>query len=244
MQFEFNLAPNEVSANGQFLALNGRRFPLVLVRNQRARKYWLRIRPDGSARVTIPRYGSIAEARRFVERNKRWLERELARLATRPQRPREWRLGTEIFIRGEQLKIEAGVNGETGLIRCGGEKIFAPDMAVDLRPLVEEHLRQLAEKELPARLIELGSLHQLPVRRITIRNQRTRWGSCSHNGTISLNWRLIQAPPFVRDYICLHELAHLRQLNHSSRFWQEVERMCPGYKAAEHWLKQHTLLRD
>jgi len=75
-----------------------------------------------------------------------------------------------------------------------------------------------------------------------VRNQRSRWGSCSHRGSISLNWRLIQAPPFVRDYILLHELMHLREMNHSPRFWSEVESVCPYYQVAERWLKAHSRL--
>jgi len=80
------------------------------------------------------------------------------------------------------------------------------------------------------------------VRRITVRNQRSRWGSCSRRGTISLNWRLVQTPVFVRDYLVLHELAHLKEMNHSRRFWDEVARLCPGFREAERWLKQHSRL--
>lgn len=245
VQFEFNLNPNRNLADGHCVTLNGRPIRLDLVRNLRARKYWLRLRPDGAARVTIPRFGSIAEARRFVERNKAWLERELLRFAARPCHPVQWRIGSEILFRGERVKIEA-VNDDPGKatrVRFGGETIPAPDPEADLRPPIERHLSRLAAKELPARLLELAALHGFTVRRITIRNQRTRWGSCSRNATISLNWRLIQTPPHVRDYIFLHELAHLREMNHSSRFWREVERLCPDYKNAERWLKQHSLLR-
>jgi predicted metal-dependent hydrolase len=102
----------------------------------------------------------------------------------------------------------------------------------------------LAARELPARVLELSARHQLTVRRITIRSQRSRWGSCSRHGTISLNWRLVQAPVFVRDYLVLHELAHLREMNHSPRFWREVARLCPNFAEAERWLKEHAgLLR-
>jgi hypothetical protein len=80
------------------------------------------------------------------------------------------------------------------------------------------------------------------VRRVTVRNQRSRWGSCSRRGTISLNWRILQAPPAVRDYLILHELMHLREMNRSARFWREVERACPDYKQAERWLKHHSAL--
>ena len=222
------------------VAVNGRQIPMVLVRNPHARRYVLRLRPDGSARVTIPRGGSAAEARRFVERNRDWLGRELHRLVTQPNRPKEWLIGTEILYRGERVRIEAG--SESDLIRVGSETIGVPYPAADLRPVIERHLWRLATGELTRRVLEFAVAHQAPVRRITVRNQRSRWGSCSRRGTISLNWRLIQAPPFVRDYLILHELSHMKVMNHSVRFWREVQRVCPDYKTAERWLKQHSAL--
>jgi len=242
MQFEFNLNPARRPPSDEFLALANGQIPMVLIRNPRSRRYVLRVRPDGSARVTIPRGGSIAEARRFAERNVAWLERELQRLSTRPTRPREWLLGTEIHFRGELVRIEPVVNGKSSHIGFGSEVIKVTDPTRDFRRMIERHLWRLAAKELPPRVLEYAVLHQLPVRRVTVRNQRSRWGSCSRRGTISLNWRLIQAPPFVRDYLILHELMHLRQMNHSARFWREVERVCPDYHAAERWLKQHSSL--
>ena len=215
---------------------------MVLVRNARARRYVLRLRPDGCVRVTIPRRGSAIEARRFAERNQDWVERQLQRLIARPARPKEWLIGTEILFRGELVKIEAGTQGDNGVILFGGGVVRVNDPAADLRPLVEKHLWRLAAKELPPRVLKYSSLHQLPARRITVRNQRSRWGSCSHHGTVSLNWRLVQTPVEVQDYIILHELCHLREMNHSRRFWREVERVCPGFEAAERWLKQHASL--
>ena len=103
-------------------------------------------------------------------------------------------------------------------------------------------MRQLAAQELPARVRELAAAHGVEVARVSVRNQKSRWGSCSRRGTISLNWRLIQTPVAVRDYIILHELAHRRQMNHSEKFWQEVARLCPDYLPAERWLKQHAKL--
>jgi len=92
----------------------------------------------------------------------------------------------------------------------------------------------------PWRVEELAAQHSCQVKRVVIRNQRTRWGSCSCHGAISLNWRLIQLPAHVRDYIIVHELMHLRHLNHSPRFWAEVESSCPNYRHAEDWLKRHA----
>ena len=107
---------------------------------------------------------------------------------------------------------------------------------------MERALWRCAEKELPARVQSLAAGQGLSVSRITVRNQRTRWGSCSRRGTLSLNWRLIQAPSFVSDYVILHELMHLRQMNHSARFWREVGGACPDYRNAERWLKDHSNL--
>jgi predicted metal-dependent hydrolase len=215
-----------------------------MVRNPRARRYLLRLRSDGTARVTIPRGGSPAVARQFVERHAQWLERQWQRLQTQPRKPAVWPMGTEILLRGETVRIEAGLNDGTATVHFGSESIRVPDPAADLRPAIEGHLRQLAARELPPRMLELAARHGLTVNRITVRNQKSRWGSCSRRGTLSLNWRLIQTPAFVSDYICLHELMHLRHMNHSPLFWREVERVCPDYQNAERWLKAHSdLLR-
>ena len=88
-------------------------------------------------------------------------------------------------------------------------------------------------------MLALAAQHGLAVRRVSIRNQRSRWGSCSSRGDISLNFRLLLMPDFVREYILVHELMHLRQANHSIRFWRLVEAACPRFREAERWLKQN-----
>jgi predicted metal-dependent hydrolase len=91
---------------------------------------------------------------------------------------------------------------------------------------------------------ELAAAHSLTVRRVSVRDQRSRWGSCSVKAVVSLNWRLIQTPDFVRDYIIVHELMHLREMNHSDRFWKLLYAAFPQTDEAERWLKNHvTLLR-
>jgi predicted metal-dependent hydrolase len=192
--------------------------------------------------VTVPRGGSELEARRFAERNSPWLQQQLLKSDARPKGREKWLSGTEFYFHGELVKIETEAAGENMFVRFGSERIKASPSALDLRPAIEKHLWRLAEKELPAKVFEYAASHQLTVNRVTVRNQKSRWGSCSRRGTISLNWRLIQTPEFVRDYIILHELMHLRQMNHSARYWQEVERVCPDYLLAEKWLKQHSAL--
>jgi predicted metal-dependent hydrolase len=98
-------------------------------------------------------------------------------------------------------------------------------------------LRRRAAAELPARLLALASEHGLHVDRVSVRNQRTRWGSCGRNGHISVNWRLVLMPDWVRDYVLIHELMHLRRLDHSAQFWRLVAAACPPYREARAWLR-------
>jgi predicted metal-dependent hydrolase len=98
-------------------------------------------------------------------------------------------------------------------------------------------LRQRAEAELPPRLLALAADHGLTVTRITVRSQRTRWGSCGRDGHISLNWRLVLMPDSVRDYVLIHELMHLRRLDHSPAYWRLVAAACPAYAEARQWLR-------
>ena len=162
------------------------------VRMRRARRYVMRVRPDGDLRVTIPRGGSKAEALRFADKHLEWARRQRARVLA-SKRPAS----------------------------------------------VDRELRERAVKELPPQLLGLAERHGLPVSRVSIRNQRSRWGSCSPRGHIALNFRLLLMPPDVREYILIHELMHLRQPNHSIRFWRLVEAACPAFREAERWLKKH-----
>jgi hypothetical protein len=159
---------------------------------RQARRYVMRVRPDGDLRVTIPRGGSKAEAIRFADRHLDWARRQRTRVLE-ARRPAE----------------------------------------------VDTDLRAKAAAELPPQLLALAALHGLSVTRVTIRNQRSRWGSCSARGHITLNFRLMLMPAEVREYILIHELMHLRQANHSRRFWRLVEAACPGFRDAERWLKKH-----
>ena len=100
----------------------------------------------------------------------------------------------------------------------------------------EPALRARARIELPDALRALAASHDVTVTRVSVRNQRSRWGACSAQGAITLNWRLIVVPAFVREYVMLHELMHRRELNHSRRFWRHVAVVCPRYQEARRWL--------
>jgi predicted metal-dependent hydrolase len=106
-----------------------------------------------------------------------------------------------------------------------------------LSPDAERDIRKRAAGELPRRLLELASEHGLIVSRISVRNQRWRWGSCSPSGHICLNWRLAQMPDEIRDYVMIHELMHLKRMDHSPKFWKLVAEACPNYQSARAWLR-------
>jgi predicted metal-dependent hydrolase len=100
-------------------------------------------------------------------------------------------------------------------------------------------MRNRASVELRQRLLQLAADHGLDVSRISIRDQRARWGSCGHDGHICLNWRLVLMPPEIRDYVMIHELMHLRRMDHSRRYWELVAAAYPDYQRARVWLRQH-----
>jgi predicted metal-dependent hydrolase len=216
--------------------------PVEFVRNERARRYVLRVKREGVVRVTIPRGGSIAFALEFAYHNEDWLGRQLQLRRTEAQRSRAWDAGTEILFRGEQVCLKTRLDGEVKLVEFADQAVILPLGTTDLRAAIEHHLWSLAEKELLPRTFQLAALHQITVRRVTVRNQRSRWGSCSPRGTISLNWRLIQAPAGVRDYLIVHELMHRREMNHSARYWRLVQAACPDFAQAERWLNAHAHL--
>lgn len=109
-----------------------------------------------------------------------------------------------------------------------------------ISPAGRAALKRRARIELTARLRRLAAQHGFEAGRVTIRDQRSRWGSCSPSGDISLNWRLVTMPDAVRDYVLLHELAHLREPNHSRRFWRLVTQICPDWRDARQWLRDHA----
>ncbi|MGE3842493.1 MAG: M48 family metallopeptidase [Vicinamibacterales bacterium] len=232
-------SPRRADSPRQFVEPSIRPAPIafVLVRSPRARRYVLRLRPDGVVRVTIPVRGSKREALDVIERHRQWIERQWRQRMVERSATGIWHDGTPILFRGDEVPLRVSAS-EAGLrIRFADQTVAAREQQ-HIRPAVEQHLRELAARELEPRLRTLAARHDLAVSGVTIRDQRTRWGSCSHAGRISLNWRLVQMPAFVSDYILLHELMHLRQANHSRRFWREVEAVCPGYREAETWLRR------
>jgi predicted metal-dependent hydrolase len=184
--------------------------PIVITRHRLARRYVVRVRPGGEIRLTVPRGASIRGGLAFVRRQADWIARERVRLEGLAA---SWTPGSTVWFRGEQVTVTT--DG------------------------FQAYVRELAEHELPARCAELARLHNVEIAGVQVRDQRSRWGACSPRRAITLNWRLIQMPAPVADYVMLHELAHVRHANHSRRFWREVERLCPAWQESERWLRRN-----
>ncbi len=235
----FGLAPAPVAEPAE----------VVFQRSAKARNYRLTLRRDGQAVAIIPARGSQREAERFVATHQDWLDRARERHRRRPRAAEVWVPGTSVLWRGEMTEIRValvppqGSRPTTRPMVCLGADVFRlVQLTGDLRPALEAQFARRAKIELPARTWELAAQTRAELRHVTVRNQRSRWGSCSVGGTISLNWRLVQSPEFVRDYIIYHELAHLWEMNHSARFWSRVEDICPGWREAERWIKRNGSL--
>jgi predicted metal-dependent hydrolase len=211
-----------------------------LRRHRQARRYTLRI--DAAMRevvLTIPPRGSLREARDFAQKHCGWIATRLARLP----HAAPFAHGTEVPLRGVPHRIthRSGVRGtvwtETAtdgarLICVAGERPH-----VDRR--IGDFLKREAKRELDVASRRHAAMLAVPIRRISVRDQSSRWGSCSNAGVLSFSWRLILAPPFVLDYLAAHEVAHLVELNHSRRFWRLVKRLCPDFARAKTWLDVH-----
>lgn len=214
-----------------------------LVRHPRARQYVLRVLPDGTPRVTMPRWGSKRDALAFLEAQRDWVARQRAKQAERGRvaPSRDWPDGRQLLLGGRVSTLRRGSAGRAGVIETDDALVVTPRPrdGDDLRPVASAWMLARARRVLPPRLLALAGQFELAVSHIAIRNQRARWGSCATGGRISLNWRLIQTPDDVRDYVLIHELMHLRQPNHSARFWALVAKVCPGHEASRRWLRAH-----
>lgn len=219
------------------LAAGSRTVAIRLIRHPRARRYTLRVRDAKRDIVlTIPRRGSLREARAFAERNLAWIERRLDALPdTVP-----FADGTILPILGLPHRIvhkprsrgaawrETSPDGEAVLCVAGTRDHVARRVTEFLRREAKRALTEASHRHAAA--IGVG------IRKISLRDSGTRWGSCSESGSLCYSWRLVFAPPYVLDYLAAHEVAHRIELNHSVRFWRLLDRMTPDRRRAEAWL--------
>ena len=204
---------------------------VILRRSARARRISLRVSSiDGKVTLTFPPGVREAEALGFAEEKAGWLRGHLAK------RPDEVavKIGTGLPIRGEMVQIVAGVGRR---VRLGEGEITVPGNPERAGARLQGFLKEMARVRLVAASDRYAAALQKRYSRITLRDTRSRWGSCSSHGGLMFSWRLIMAPDAVLDYVAAHEVAHLVEMNHSARFWGHVEQLYGDHKTPKRWLK-------
>ena len=217
----------------------GRAMPLTIRQNVRATRITLRIEPGGRAlKMTIPVGLHEREVSAFLDRHQGWLMTKLARFSADLPLSN----GGEILLRGVRHRIEhtGHLRGLTEATEIDGKPVLkVSGLEEHLGRRLSAFLKKEARKDLEA-LVELhAAAVRKPVKSLTMKDTRSRWGSCSWDGNLSFSWRIIMAPPLVIDYLAAHEVAHLREMNHGPKFWALCEELCPRMAEGRKWLKQH-----
>lgn len=218
-------------------------YRVAIKRVATARRFTLRVRAaTQDAVLTMPPRASLRTARAFAERHAAWIGTRLTALP----RPLLIGPGAVLPLRGidhlvvERRGLRAGVFVEPAPGADGEQpRLVVSTTGRRAKGLLETYLRQEAHRDLTAAALKLQDRFGLSFTKITIRETRSRWGSCSSRGSLNFSWRLILAPPFVLDYLVAHEMAHLDHMDHSPAFWALTRRLAPDMERAEAWLKSH-----
>jgi predicted metal-dependent hydrolase len=215
--------------------MSSQELPYRIRRSDRARRVRVSVDAGGGVEVVLPRRSPASAAPDAIEELRPWIERRL-RLASAVREQIAARGATLPYL-DEQLDVKP----EPGRTRAHrtGDTLLVPGDPEQAAAAIERWYRRAAAREIAPRLehatVTLGSSYS----KLSIRGQRTRWGSCSTSGAMSFNWRLLLAPEAVLDYVVWHEACHLRVMDHSPRFWALVRQHCPDYDVQRRWLRAH-----
>lgn len=231
-------------SNTYTIGLSNTTHAFSLTRRKNQKNINLRIGHDGRLSVSAPPHVTLSRIREVMRKKEPWISKHLLII----QRQRESIDPTKtILLNGNPAHIvrqKAEKRGSVIYNESEGKltvKTLTPDDEAYFR-LVGEWLQRYGRKELLARVEQTAHTLNIPYKRVFVRNQKTRWGSSSGKGNISLNWRIIMAPLFVQDYLIIHELVHQRHHHHQKSFWEAVENHYPGWREADGWLKENRLL--
>lgn len=221
-----------------------------LVRSTRARRISISARPFHPLKVTLPVYESFGRAERFLEEKEKWIHKTLEKIRKLEDQYTVFTEETRFNTHEHELKIEktdedipkVSLREKKILVRLPEESdISAPEIQEMIRWGIQAAWRKEAKKYLPVRLHELSRKHQLSYNRVIIKNNRSRWGSCSQKNNINLSLHLMRLPDHLIDYILLHELVHTVHRNHGRRFWKTMEKICPNAKSLDRELRGYRI---
>lgn len=218
---------------GQHILSGNPPVPIILRKSARAKRISLRISQlDGRVTLTLPRRVSEAEGIAFAREKEVWLRGHLDKRGS----DQDIGIGARLPVEGIEREIRQGTGRRVVL---EGEALTVPGKPEQSAARVQAFLKQMARDKLAAASDHYAKVLGKPYARISIRDTRSRWGSCSSAGTLMYSWRLILCPPEVLNYVAAHEVAHLAEMNHSSAFWDTVTRIHGPYAEQRAWLRTH-----
>jgi hypothetical protein len=240
LELVFGSAPAQVATRHQF-RLGEHSIEYTLKRSLRRRSIAFVIDEDG-LRVGAPWYATQRRVESLLGKHARWIHRKLGEWRARRPPPFTWRAGTAVMALGERLTLALDparpATARDGNLLCitaneeTDPRVMEARVTAWLRSTAQAWFEQRAVHYAPALGVLLPAIH--------LSNAKSRWGSCHPDGRVRLNWRLIQMPPDLIDYVVVHELAHLREPNHSQRFWQWVAGVLPDYEQRRRTLRRES----
>jgi predicted metal-dependent hydrolase len=208
-----------------------------LVRSKR-KTLSLIVENDGTLTVRAPLRMKEADIRRFIEVKQDWIKQKQAKVLKDAVAPRQYVNGERFLYLGREIPLRIVPNGKPALVMV---RVFK--LTKSAQPQAESHFTAWYKKQARMVLTERVALfarnHDFEPEKLRISSARTRWGSCSAKGTLSFTWRLVMAPLDVIDYVVVHELCHLKEMNHSKAFWAQVRGILPDYRERRKWLKKY-----
>lgn len=215
-------------------------------RSAEARYVRLEIRLDTGLTLVIPRTYNPSQISALLEKKKRWILSKLARFRQSPGFPaeRELKDNDTIPYLGRDLEIKISPqNRNINNMEIEGNRLIInlPGQNHQLGLMIVQWYKRQAAEIIGEKVEKLSAKFGLAYNRLSIRSQRTRWGSCSYDGNLNFNWKLIMAPEPVVDYVVIHELMHLEEMNHTSKFWKLVAELCPRWREHKKWLREHEV---
>lgn len=219
------------------ITVAGRNVTVALKHHATARRMVLRMARDGQGfTLTMPKRQGRAAALAFIDASRLWMENTIARSGAAPA---DQEIST-VMLRGVPHAVQP--TGKTrGLVSRDAALsiLHVPGEGPHRKRKLVEWMKREAEQDLREASTRYATAMQANFTKLTVRDQKSRWGSCSVDGGLSYSWRLVMAPGFVLDYVAAHEVAHLLEMNHGPRFWRLVLTHCKGTKQAKTWLKVH-----
>ena len=234
-----------MSTEQRTVTLNGQTIPYTLRRSANAKHARLEVGLEGGLTVIIPAHFGIDRVRLLMLKKQRWIVDKLEKygLVESGRRPNRIKPGDVLPYLGRDMKIETSEGGsKASSVNVNGGTIMVCLGSGDRKPHValEKWYREQAANEIGPMVERISQVMDLSFNKVTLKGQRTLWGSCSRKRNLNFNWRLMMTPEPVIEYVVVHELAHLKEMNHSPRFWKIVEKHCPAWRERRKWLRDHS----